>query len=68
MGNGPKDVQWVPGEPSRKGHSKGRKKLAALGLPLMAGAWRPIYRASPESQCTMLQCRPGADASGKVEA
>lgn len=38
------------------------------GTFLMAGAWRPIYRASPESQCTMPQCLPGADASGKVEA
>lgn len=62
MGNGPKDVQWVPEEPSGKGHSPGRKKLAALGLPLMARVWRPIYKVSPERQC-----HPGADASGKVE-
>lgn len=27
MGNGPKDVQWVPGEPSGKGHNTDRKKL-----------------------------------------
>lgn len=68
MGNGPKDAQWVPGEPSGKGHSPGRKMLAALGLPLVAGVRSSIYKACPESHCTMPQCHPGADASGKVEA